>query len=160
MTNKNENVSELIDQRIALYGEPVDGFTRIATVWSGILGHEIQPCEVPLLMMGLKLVRTQVTPDYSDNSDDIEGYLDIFRTIVGEDMVHARLSSEYWAQKGEAEEHAEVEEEAKFHHIHVAPIREPNCVNCGEAETFHNPVSGGCTKPGFTECVFQTQVVE
>jgi hypothetical protein len=48
----------------------------------------------------LKLVRTSHTPDYSDNSDDIEGYLDIFRKVVGEDMVHARTVSEYLLIKG------------------------------------------------------------
>jgi pyruvate-formate lyase-activating enzyme len=70
-------------------------------VWSGILGHHVNAVDVPLCLMGMKLVRTQVTPDYSDNSDDIEGYLDIFRQLVGEDMVHARLTSEYLEKKAE-----------------------------------------------------------
>ena len=38
-------------------------------------------------------------PCYSDNSDDIEGYLDIFRKLVGEDMIHARTVSDFIAQK-------------------------------------------------------------
>ena len=45
------------------------------------------------------MLRRQHTPDYSDNSDDIEGYLDIFRTLVGDDMVHARSVEEYLVQK-------------------------------------------------------------
>ena len=44
-------------------------------------------------------MRADQTPDYSDNSDDIEGYLDIFRKIVGEDMIHARSVSDYVEQK-------------------------------------------------------------
>jgi hypothetical protein len=51
------------------------------------------------MMAGMKLVRTSVTPDYSDNSDDVDGYMDIFRRLVGDDMVHARTPAEYWAQK-------------------------------------------------------------
>lgn len=92
-------VGDVIDARVAIYGDPTETFGRIAEVWTGILGHTVNPVEVPLMLMGMKLVRTQVTPDYSDNSDDIEGYLDIFRQLVGEDMVHARLTSEYLEKK-------------------------------------------------------------
>lgn len=99
MTEAREgNVGEVIDQRVAIYGDPVVTFVRIAQVWSGILGVEINPTDVPLCLIGMKAVRTQVTPDYSDNSDDVEGYLDIFRQLVGEDMIHARTTAEY-AQK-------------------------------------------------------------
>lgn len=96
-------VRELIDGRISTYGDPVEGHIRIAQVFSGVLGIEVQPATVPLLFMGMKLVRAQMAPDYSDNSDDIEGYLDIFRKIIGEDMIHARSVSEYVEQKRERE---------------------------------------------------------
>lgn len=92
-------VGEVIDRRRQVYGEPSNGFPRIAQVWSGILGHEVSALDVPLMLIGLKAVRTQITPDYSDNSDDIEGFLAIFRELVGEDMVHARLVSEYIEKK-------------------------------------------------------------
>jgi hypothetical protein len=94
-TADSQVVKELIDKREQVYGEVVPSFVRIAQVWAGITGLDIQPTDVPLMMVGLKAVRSQITPDYSDNSDDIEGYLDIFRTIVGEDMIHARSVSEY-----------------------------------------------------------------
>jgi len=93
------NVRELIDRREEIYGKVTSTFPRIAMVWSGIIGHEIQAVEVPLMLIGLKAVRAQVTPDYSDNSDDIEGFLNIFRQLVGDDMVHARLVSEYIEKK-------------------------------------------------------------
>lgn len=90
----------MIDGRVAVYGDPVKTYVRIAQVWSGIAGFEIQPSTVPLMMIGLKSVRAEQTPDYSDNSDDIEGYLDIHRQIVGDDMVHARSVAEYLELKG------------------------------------------------------------
>lgn len=97
--NRDGNLGEVIDRRIQVYGEPTETFPRIAQVWSGIKGVEFSAYEVPLMLMGLKLVRTQVTPDYSDNSDDVEGFLDIFRRLIGEDMVKARLVSEYIEKK-------------------------------------------------------------
>lgn len=92
-------VDEVIDGRRQVYGEPTDTFPRIAQVWSGITGHPISATDVPLMLIGLKTVRTQVCPDYSDNSDDIEGFLAIFRELIGKDMVHARLVSEYLEKK-------------------------------------------------------------
>lgn len=96
---RDGNVGELIDRRVQVYGEPVECFGRIAQVWSGILGYEVQPVEVPLMMAGAKLVRAQVSPDYSDNVDDVDGYIDIARKIVGEDMIMARSVNDYIAQK-------------------------------------------------------------
>jgi hypothetical protein len=93
------DVAEFIDWRSKVYGEPVQCYIRIAQVWSGILGVEVQPTQVVLCMMGLKSVRASITADYSDNSDDIDGYLDIFRRIVGEDMIHASSVASYAEQK-------------------------------------------------------------
>lgn len=92
---------ELVDGRISVYGDPTETFARIAQVWSGITGLTINATDVPLMMAGMKLVRAQVTPDYSDNSDDVEGYIDIFRKVVGPDMVKARSVDEYLLLKGD-----------------------------------------------------------
>jgi hypothetical protein len=89
----------VIDQRVKVYGEVVPSFERIAQVWSGILGSPVSATDVPLMLIGMKTVRAQITPDYSDNSDDIDGYLDIFRKLVGDDMVKARLVDEYILEK-------------------------------------------------------------
>lgn len=96
---RDGNVGEVIDRRVQVYGNPEKTFIDIAKVWSGIVGHDIQPVLVPLMMAGMKMVRARVMPDYSDNSDDIEGYLDIFRQLVGEDMIHARTVNEFIALK-------------------------------------------------------------
>ena len=93
------NLGEVIDKRVQVYGNPIEMFPRIAEVWSGIVGHTIHATDVPLMLIGMKLVRTRQAPDYSDNSDDIEGYLDLFRQLVGEDMIHARTVTEYIEKK-------------------------------------------------------------
>ena len=91
--------AEVVDARVSVYGDPVEAYTNIAKIWSGVIGHDITPEQVTLMMIGLKLHRASEAPDYSDNSDDIEGYLDIFRKIVGKDMVHARSVPDYIEQK-------------------------------------------------------------
>jgi hypothetical protein len=50
--------------------------------------------------MGYKLGRTAITPDYSDNVDDIDGYEDIFRTLIGDEMIQARDTKAYIAGGG------------------------------------------------------------
>ena len=87
--------AELVEARRKIYGEPTETYPRTAQVWSGILGHEVSAYDVVLCMIGFKAVRAAVSPDYSDNSDDIEGYLAIFRELVGPDMVQARSVAEY-----------------------------------------------------------------
>lgn len=99
--NQGSSVKEVVDARIAVYGEPVETFSRMAQMWSAILNHEVQSWEVPLMLVCLKIIRTTQAPDYSDNSDDIEGYLEIFRTIIGDDMIHASSVSDYITQREE-----------------------------------------------------------
>lgn len=93
------NLGEVIDRRVQVYGNPVQSFADIAMNWSSIVGHEIQPWQVPVMMIGMKSVRMRTSPDYSDHSDDIEGYLDIFRQIIGDDMIIARSVTEYIEKK-------------------------------------------------------------
>jgi hypothetical protein len=93
--HRDGTVGEVIDQRVQVYGDPTETFARIAEVWSGILGVPVNATDVPLCLIGMKIVRTTQAPDYSDNTDDVEGYLDIFRQLVGEDMIHARSVTEY-----------------------------------------------------------------
>lgn len=97
---RDGNVGELIDGRVDVYGDPIKVFPRHAQIWSGILGIEVQPWQVALCMMGYKLGRTAITPDYSDNVDDIDGYEDIFRTLIGDEMIQARDTKAYIAGGG------------------------------------------------------------
>lgn len=96
MSQQSEIVGEVIDGRRGVYGEPTNTFPRIAAMWDAIVdGQPIQGWHVPLMMIAAKTIRTVEAPDYSDNSDDIEGFLAIFRELIGEDMIHARSVVEY-----------------------------------------------------------------
>lgn len=101
MINKadTDTASGLVDSRVAMYGDPVTSHADVAQMWSAFLGHEVQAWEVPIMMMLVKVIRLKSSPDYSDHGDDIGGYLDIYRKIIGEDMVHARTAAEYTSQK-------------------------------------------------------------
>lgn len=127
---RDGNLGEVIDRRVQVYGNPVETFARIAQVWSGILGHHVNPVEVPLMMAGMKMVRAQVMPDYSDNSDDIDGYMDIFRQLVGEDMIHARTVNEFIEKKWPSPEPVLVPKTECIHwgqHLQVSDHSEDEC---------------------------------
>lgn len=98
---RDGTVGEVIDERVNVYGDPVETFARQAQAISALLDHEVHAWQVPLIMIMVKMVRVTEAPDYSDNSDDIEGYLDIFRKVMGEDMIHARSVKEYVELKKE-----------------------------------------------------------
>lgn len=102
---QTQQVDELIDERMKVYGDPVVTFPQIAEVWSGYLGFKIEPTDVPMMMILMKSVRARQAPDYSDNTDDVEGYLDIYRKLVDAPhsgfpmgMVHARTVDDYVRQ--------------------------------------------------------------
>ena len=101
MSQSSDLLNEVIEGRRGVYGEPKDTFARMAQMISGLLGHKVEAWQVPLILVCTKMVRTNQTPDYSDNSDDIDGYLAIFRELIGDDMVHARSVTEYLMIKHE-----------------------------------------------------------
>jgi uncharacterized protein DUF6378 len=103
MTTTQEEAQNLLDSRLAVYGERVENMTRVAKVFSGILGTEVRPDQVPLLMAGYKTVRASITPDYEDNVKDIEGYALMFREIIGDDMIAAVNTDEYLLEKSRRE---------------------------------------------------------
>ena len=78
-----DNVGALLEQRGNQWGDAVGTHVRIAQVWSGILGHEVQPVQVALMMEGLKLVRASINPSDPDSFDDAQGYSRIGELIAG-----------------------------------------------------------------------------
>lgn len=87
MADPVDKIEALLEERGNQWGDAVTTHARIAQVWSGILGKEIQPIEVSLMMAGLKLVRAAVNPTNQDSYDDAHGYVTISERIVGPDMV-------------------------------------------------------------------------
>ena len=90
---------EIVDSRREVYGAVVPTYIRIAQAWSAILDHEVAAHEVALCMDALKSIRAAQSRDYSDNVDDKDGYMKIFREIIGDDMIEARSVEEYVAEK-------------------------------------------------------------
>lgn len=130
MSTTTDVVDEVIDGRRGVYGQPTDTYPRIAQMWSAMLGHEVRAWEVPLLFMAAKMIRTEMAPDYSDNSDDIEGYLAIFRELIGPDMIHARSVGEYLAEQNRRKN------TLVAHPFESGP--DPAfCVLCGRSEPVH-----------------------
>lgn len=73
---------ELLDQckeivtkhRQSHYGTPEDNFGRIARYWSIYLGFDLDPSDVAMLMILLKLARGQHKATNEDTWIDIAGY--------------------------------------------------------------------------------------
>ena len=63
------------------YGPPEESMSRIASVWSGILGTQINAGQVALMMAGLKLARLGTDPEHADSLDDLAGYARIYERV-------------------------------------------------------------------------------
>jgi len=60
-------------ERNELYGHPSEDFTKVARIWSVLLGGSIRAEQIPLCMVALKLVR-EANVHKTDNLVDIAGY--------------------------------------------------------------------------------------
>ena len=75
-------IDELLQQRGNSWGDANITHARIAQVWSGILGHDVDAYQVSLCMAGLKLVRAEINPQDPDSLDDCHGYAKIAEGII------------------------------------------------------------------------------
>ena len=94
----------LTDSRKELYGDPVENMHGVAVMWNAYLqGRPIQPWDVPIMHILNKIHRLGTSPDYGDHSDDVDGYMDLFRQVIQatfpQGMIKARTTDEYWKQK-------------------------------------------------------------
>ena len=99
MTETTDEAQKLLDSRRAVYGDRIDNMERTAKIWSGLIGFEIQPWQVPLMFSAYKMFRAMIAPDYSDNIDDVDGWNKMFREIIGTDLIQARTVEEYLEEK-------------------------------------------------------------
>jgi hypothetical protein len=56
------------------YGAAEPHFTRVAAMWSQVFGVEVQPYQVPMAMMLLKMDRANFDPSNPDHWVDMSGY--------------------------------------------------------------------------------------
>lgn len=85
--------SELLRQAEALvngdredtYGTPAESLGRIAGLWSVVLGQEIKPAQVALLLASLKVARLSVGLDHRDGWVDLAGY-----AAIGAEVANAQ----------------------------------------------------------------------
>lgn len=66
------------------YGDARDNFQRIATLWSALLGIDIQPHQVSAMMIAVKLARLQNDPRHHDSMIDIAGYAALWSECLDE----------------------------------------------------------------------------
>lgn len=78
-----ERAAKIVDGRDKQqhYGPPEESMSRIAQVWSGILGITISAGQVALMMAGLKLARLGADPEHADSLDDLAGYAKIYERV-------------------------------------------------------------------------------
>jgi hypothetical protein len=79
--------------RNANYGDPRSDFSHTAAFWSEILDVEVQPHQVALCLMAVKISRLLHNPQHADGWADIAGY-----AACGADVADAdteALGSEY-----------------------------------------------------------------
>lgn len=109
-----EEADLLLAQRQEVYGDRLENMRRTALMWSGFLGFEIKPWQVPAMMSLYKMYRLGITPDYSDNIDDVDGWNKMFREVMGDDLIQARTVEEYLDKKHGPATRVPHEDEAKF----------------------------------------------
>ncbi|MFJ5532461.1 DUF6378 domain-containing protein [Streptomyces sp. NPDC093261] len=67
------------------YGHPREDYTRVAWMWSAILGAEVTAEQAALCMVAVKISRLCHTPEHRDSVVDLIGYGIVYDRIVRED---------------------------------------------------------------------------
>lgn len=69
-----EAAKETVADRGEEYGSIWENHERIAVIWTTLLGVQIEPEQVAMMMIGVKLARLAATPEHQDSWVDIAGY--------------------------------------------------------------------------------------
>lgn len=87
----------ILDGRAA-YGDRVQNMKEQAAMINAYLGtppRAIEAHDVPIIFVLIKAHRLGKMPDYADNYNDIDGYMQIAREVIGNDMIEAATAKEY-----------------------------------------------------------------
>ncbi|UQS94772.1 hypothetical protein SEA_LESNORAH_6 [Microbacterium phage LesNorah] len=92
---RKESAPPVLDGRQA-YGDRVQNMKDQAAMINAYLGgREVTAVDVPMFLVLIKAHRLGRMQDYADNYDDIDGYMQIAREVVGDDMIQAATAREY-----------------------------------------------------------------
>jgi hypothetical protein len=76
--------AEIVAQRRQRYGSPAEHFEQVARRWSLTVGTPVQPEQVLLCQLDLKLVRLAHDPGHRDSLVDLIGYTLLLHELVGD----------------------------------------------------------------------------
>jgi len=105
------NVDEtdaLLATRKEVYGDRPTQMRNTALVWTGLFYDAIvkagkfEPWMIPLFFSSYKMIRTTVTPDYGDNTNDVKGWFRMFEEQMeadGTPIIDALTVTEYAEKK-------------------------------------------------------------
>ena len=79
-----DELAVLLADREDQYGAPAQLFDEIARIWTVILSFEIEPEQVALCMVGVKLARLSHNWSHADSIRDVAGYAAILSKLVNE----------------------------------------------------------------------------
>ena len=74
MTDILQTAQQAVQDRGKNYGDVTLNHKRIAAMWSVILEWDVEPEQVAMMMIALKIARLMETPDHQDSWVDIAGY--------------------------------------------------------------------------------------
>jgi hypothetical protein len=83
-----DELAGILSDREDQYGTPTKLFDEIARIWTVILSFEVEPEQVALCMVGVKLARLSHNWSHADSIKDVAGYAAILSQLVNE--AHAK----------------------------------------------------------------------
>lgn len=93
-----DEIKNILTERNKEYGDPTQSFNDIAKRWTVTLGVEINPVQVVLCMIDLKMVRLKKNLQHRDSVIDIIGYAALIEDIK-DNLSGAAEMATYWDQK-------------------------------------------------------------
>ena len=92
---KAETLKQSIDiitgQREEDYGDAHKNFSNVAGLWSIVLGTKVQPWQVAVMLLQLKVARIIKTPTHDDSWIDAAGYIGLGAELATEKMADWEL---------------------------------------------------------------------